>query len=112
MKKVNSDNIDWEKVFLENKFIIVNYQPASDCIGCAEINELFQRLDKQDNHKGIRFLWVDSRTNPIAEQFIKKMQAPFMATFKEGFLVECKVVKTEQELNEMIARLFKFQLEF
>lgn len=109
MHIINSDKIDWQKVFLENEYIIVNYQPFSDCKKCDEINELFQRLD--EDYKNVRFLWVDSRSNPMAEQFIKKTQAPFMAAFKEGFLVECRVVSTESELNKMIDRLFAFKIK-
>jgi hypothetical protein len=78
---------------------------------CGEINELFQRLDKHEDYKNVKFLWADSRTNPVAEQFIEKIQAPFMAAFKEGFLVECKAVSTESELNKMIERLFTFKFK-
>ncbi len=111
MQITNSDNIDWQNVFLENEYIIVNYQPASDCKDCAEINEFFQRLDKHEKYKDVKFLWADSRSNPIAEQFIKKQQGPFMAAFKEGFLVECRIISTEADLNKMIKRLFAFKFK-
>ena len=112
MEIINSDNIDWQKIFLEHEYIIINYQPASDCKGCAEINELFQKLDKYEAYKDVKFLRADSRSNPIAEQVIKQTQAQFMADFKEGFLVECRIVSTESELNKMIERLFSFKFKF
>lgn len=111
MEITNSDNVEWQKVFLENEFVIVNYQPSTECKGCAEINELFQRLDKYEGYKNVKFLWVDSRSHPIREQFIKKTQTPFMAAFKEGFLVECRIISNESELNKMIERLFEFKIK-
>ncbi|MES2568093.1 MAG: hypothetical protein V4565_14555 [Bacteroidota bacterium] len=111
MQITSSDEIDWANVFLHNEYIVVNYQPSSDCEGCKEINELFQRLDKFEEYRTVKFLWVDSRNNPIAEQFIKKTQKPFMAAFKDGFLVECNVVSTDADLKRMILRLFSFKFK-
>jgi hypothetical protein len=112
MTIVNSDEIDWRNLFLENQFIVVNYQPELGCPGCAEMNELFQEFPNQEEYKHIKFLWVDSRNNPIAEQFIRKTQTPFIAAFKEGFLVECNNISNEEELRDMLDRLmsFKFKL--
>lgn len=103
---INSDKIDWAQLFLENEFIVVNYQAQADCVGCKEMTELFQKLSETDEFKKVKFLWVDSRNNPIAEQFIKKRQVPFIAVFKEGFLVECDNVSNEKELRAMLNRLF------
>ncbi|MBC7695761.1 MAG: hypothetical protein H7141_09975 [Burkholderiales bacterium] len=111
MKITNSDKIDWPNLFLENKFIVVNYQPEITCKGCKEMNDLFQKLDKTDEYKNVKFLWIDSRNNPIAEQFIKKRQAPFIAVFKEGFLVECDNVSEEKGLRDMLDRLFAFKFK-
>ena|SRR5688572_5805934 len=111
MKIINSDEIDWPNVFLENQFIVVNYQPQVDCKGCKEINDLFQELAKDDDFKKVKFLWVDSRHNPIAEQFIAKKQTPFIAVFKEGFLVECDNISDEKSLRAMLHRLFEFKFK-
>ena len=108
---INSDEIDWKKLYLEHEFIVVNYQPSTDCPGCAEINVLFQRLSEHEDYKKIKFLWVDSRNNPIAEKFIQKRQNAFVAVFKEGFLVECDNVKDEKELRSMLDRLFSFKFK-
>src|SRR5688500_12994632 len=108
---VSSDDLDWQKLYLENEFIVVNYQPSVDCSGCEEINRLFQTLTEHDDYKKVKFLWVDSRNNPIAEQFISKRQSAFIAVFKEGFLVECDNVKNEEELRNMLDRLFNFKLK-
>jgi len=109
MNIISSDDIDWPKLFLENKFIVVNYQPEIKCPGCKEMNELFQFLSTHQDFQHVKFLWVDSRANPIAEQFIHKKQTPFIATFKEGFLVECDNISEEKQLREMLDRLFNFK---
>ena len=111
MKIINSDEIEWPKLFLENEFIVVNYQPETDCKGCKEIDALFQELSEDKEFKNVKFLWVDSRNNPIAEQFIKKKQAPFIAVFKEGFLVECNNILDETGLRAMLKRLFSFKIK-
>jgi hypothetical protein len=97
MEIINSDEIDWPELFLDNEFIVVNYQPSVDCLGCAEMNALFEKLSHDPEYGQVKFLWVDSRNNPIAEQFIKKRQTPFIAVFKEGFLVECDNISEEKK---------------
>lgn len=109
MQIISSDKIDWSKVFKENKLIVVNYQPSCDCRGCAEVNELFQRIDKE--YPDVKFLWVDSRNNPVAEQFIRKTQTAFMAAFKNGFLVECNTISSDAELRGLIKRLYAFKFK-
>lgn len=111
MEIVNSDEIDWPQLFLDNEFIVVNYQPEITCPGCKEINDLFHELSLQKEYSKVKFLWIDSRNNPIAEQFIKKKQTPFIAVFKEGFLVECDNISEEKELRDMLDRLFKFKFK-
>ena len=111
MEIINSDKIEWPELFLENEFIVVNYQPQIDCPGCKEINDLFQELSGEDEFKKVKFLWVDSRNNPVAEQFIKKKQIPFIAAFKEGFLVECDNISDEKGLRDMLKRLFAFKFK-
>lgn len=111
MKIINSDDIEWPELFLENEFIVVNYQPEIDCPGCKEMNDLFQDLSAHKDFDKVKFLWVDSRNNPIAEQFIKKRQTAFIAVFKEGFLVECNNVSDEKELRAMLSRLFEFKFK-
>lgn len=111
MEIINSDKVDWANLFLENQFIVVNYQPQTDCQGCQEMNDLFQNLSEHEDFKKVKFLWIDSRNNPIAEQFIKKKQSPFIAVFKEGFLVECDNISDEKGLRAMINRLFEFKFK-
>lgn len=111
MEIINSDQIDWAKIFLENEFIVVNYQPQVDCIGCKEMNDLFQKLSDSSEFKKVKFLWVDSRNNPVAEQFIQKRQLPFIAVFKEGFLIECDNISDEKSLRNMLNRLFSFKFK-
>jgi thiol-disulfide isomerase/thioredoxin len=107
----NSDEIEWPELFLRNEFIVVNYQPQTECPGCKEIADLFQKLSHDSKFRDVKFLWVDSRNNPIAEQFIAKKQAPFIATFKQGFLVECDIVSTEKSLRDMLQRLFAYKFK-
>ncbi len=111
MKIINSDKVNWPKLFLENEFIVVNYQPEVDCSGCAEMNNLFQKMSDTHEFDDIKFLWIDSRNNPVAEQFIKKRQLPFIAVFKEGFLVECDNISDEKGLRAMLKRLFSFKFK-
>lgn len=111
MEIINSDKIEWAKLFLEHEFIVVNYQPEIDCPGCREMNDLFQKLSDTEEFKKVKFLWVDSRNNPVAEQFIKKTQFPFIAVFKEGFLVECNNISDEKGLRGMLNRLFSFKFK-
>lgn len=112
MEIINSDKIEWPTLFLEHKFIVVNYQAQTDCPGCKEMNDLFEKFSKSREFSKVKFLWVDSRNNPIAEQFIKKTQSPFIAVFKDGLLVECDNVSDERSLRDMLQRLFTYEFKF
>ncbi len=72
MEITNSDKIYWPNLFSENEFIAINYQPKTDCKGCKEMNDLFEKMAQMEDFKKVKFLWVDSRNNPIAELFPKK----------------------------------------
>jgi len=111
MEITSSDKIDWPKLFLEHDLIIVNYQPQLDCPGCKEMTDLFEKFSRDQKYEGIKFMWIDSRNNPVAEQFIKSTQTPFIATFKEGFLVECDNISKESDLKDIIDRLFEFKFK-
>lgn len=111
MELINSDKVDWAKLFLDNEYIIVNYQAHTECPGCKEMTDLFQTLSEHSDFKNVKFLWVDSRKNPVAEQFIKKKQLPFIAAFKDGFLVECNNISDEAGLRAMIKRLIEFKIK-
>lgn len=111
MEIINSDKVDWPNLFLQHRFIVVNYQAETNCNGCSEINDLFEKLSQDDEFGDVKFLWIDSRNNPVAEQFIKKRQVPFIAVFKEGFLVECDNISDEKSLREMLKRLYEFKFK-
>lgn len=111
MKIINSDEINWSQLFLEHELIAVNYQPVEDCKGCKEINDLFEKLSHTQEYKKVKFLWIDSRNNAVAEAFVTKNQVPFIAAFKEGFLIECNSISDEQSLRELLDRLFTFQFK-
>jgi thiol-disulfide isomerase/thioredoxin len=111
MEIINSDKVNWPELFLKYEFIVVNYQPDLECPGCYETNQVFIELSKKQEFEEVKFLWVDSRNNPIAEQFIKKTQSAFIAVFKDGFLVECNNVTGEQDLRDMLNRLLVFKIK-
>jgi thiol-disulfide isomerase/thioredoxin len=111
MELINSDKVDWAKLFMDNDYIIVNYQAQTECPGCEEMTKLFETLSEHEDFEDVKFLWVDSRQNAIAEQFIKKRQVPFIAAFKKGFLVECENISDEAGLRAMINRLFNFKFK-
>lgn len=111
MKIISSDEIEWPKLFLDNNFIIVSYQADIECDGCSDMDDVFEKLSADNEFKNIKFLSVDSRNNPVAEEYIKKKQLPFVATFKEGFLVECDNISDEDSLRRMIKRLLEFKIK-
>ena len=68
MEIFNSDKIDWSTIFLDHKFIVANYQAKTDCPGCKEMNELFEKLSKDKEFENVKFLWIDSRNNPASHK--------------------------------------------
>lgn len=111
IKVIKSNNLAWDKLFLEHEFFIINYHADVDFPEYSEINELFEKLALEPQYNKVKFLRVDSNNNPIAHEFLKKRKLPFVAIFKKGFLIECNTIDTEIALREMLKRLFDFKIK-
>jgi thioredoxin 1 len=111
MEVINSDDIAWDQFFLENEYFVINYHSQIDFPVYHKINETFIQLSKEKKYGKIKFYRIDTNNNPIAEQFMKKRKLPFLATFMQGFLVECNNIETEAELRAMLERLLDFKIK-
>ena len=107
----NYNELEWDKILTENKYIVVNYESTTDCPVCDELIKNFIALSEQSKYRKITFLRINSKSNPIAEEYIRIKKLPFSATFKAGILLECNWIKTEVQLTQMLERLLKFKLK-
>ncbi|MCW3077385.1 MAG: hypothetical protein JWO32_1994 [Bacteroidetes bacterium] len=111
MEIVNSDDIAWDKLFLQHEYIIVNYHTEIQFPGYNKINKIFGYLSEESEFNKIKFLRIDSHNNPVAEEFLENRKLPFVGTFKGGFLIECNSIESEKSLRDMLIRLLNFKIK-
>ncbi len=111
MEMIKTEDVSWDELFLEHDYIIVNYHSSAQGTVFDDFNKTFLSLSKKNEYEKVKFLLIDSKNNPIAEEFIQMRKLPFVATFKKGFLVECNTIETEENVRDMLNTLFNFELK-
>jgi hypothetical protein len=105
------DNLVWDKILEENNMIIVSYYNYVDCDVCVDLYKVFVELSTQEKYKDVIFVAVDTAQNEIADQYIRRKKQPFLANYKDGFLIECNSVGNTEEMLKMLDSLFTYQLK-
>ncbi len=103
MPVIKSTNDDLRKFVYDKQYVIVKFDTEDDCAVCEEIAPVFERLS--DDYKNITFVRMNADDNPVAKKLIIKEKKPFIGIYKEGLLVECGLVSTENALSIMLNKL-------
>ncbi|MGZ5245300.1 MAG: thioredoxin family protein [Bacteroidia bacterium] len=103
MPVINSSNDDLRKFVYDKQYVIVKFHTEEDCPVCVQMMPVFERLSNE--YQNITFVRMNADDNPIAKKLINKEKTPFIGIYKEGLLVECGLVSTENALVTMLNRL-------
>jgi thioredoxin 1 len=104
MSVITSTDADFSSLLKDNSKVIVKYY-ADWCGSCKLFAPKFRRMSDDANNEGVLFLEVNAETSPEARKLAGVNNLPFMATFKEGVLVEGFPTSKEEKVIEMIANL-------
>ncbi|MGZ5242285.1 MAG: thioredoxin family protein [Bacteroidia bacterium] len=103
MSVIESSNDDLRNFVYDKQYVIVNFHTEQDCTVCLELLPVFERLSEE--YKNITFVRMNADDNPIAKKLINKEKKPFIGIYKEGLLVECSLVSSENEISTMLNKL-------
>jgi thiol-disulfide isomerase/thioredoxin len=95
---------DFSAIIENNSKVVVKYY-ADWCGACKLFAPKFRRLSEDERFSDVVFLDVNAEENEKARQLAGVNNLPFMATFKDGKLLEGRPTSKEEKVVEMIQTL-------
>ena len=108
MAIVNINDDELRQQIFENSCVIVKYH-TENCPICKQLTPVYERLSEDPQYKGIEFIRMNADENPVAKMFVKEQNIPFVAIYKDGLLLECRTLETEEQLRSILNRLKRAQ---
>ncbi len=103
MVQVSTDS-DFESLLKSKDKVVVKYY-ADWCGSCKLFSPKFKRHAADENNAGILFLDVNAEENENARRLGGVDNLPYLATFKNGVLLEGTATSKEEYLQKMIVDL-------
>lgn len=100
----NVTDADFGRQVEQSPLVIVKYY-ADWCGTCKLFAPKFKRMSDNPQYSHITFLEVNAEENPEARKAAGVNNLPFMATFKNGQLVEAYATGKEEAVVEMLSKL-------
>ncbi len=105
MVQSSTDN-DFETLLKSKDKVVVKYF-ADWCGSCKLFAPKFKRHAADENNADVLFLDVNAEENEIARKLCGVDNLPFIATFKNGVLLEGTATSKEEYLQKMLDDLRK-----
>lgn len=105
MVQIATDN-DFESILKSNNKVIVKYY-ADWCGSCKLFAPKYKRHSNDEHNADIFFLEVNAEENEKARKLGGVDNLPYLATFKNGVLLEGTATSKEDYLQKMIDDLRK-----
>ena len=106
MRVIKSTDEDFSKLLSEHQKVIVKYY-ADWCGSCKLFAPKFKRHSNDEANADILFLEVNAEENELARKLGGVDNLPYLASFKNGVLVEGAATSKEEYLQKMIDDLRK-----
>ena len=103
MVQISTDS-DFETLLKSNSKVIVKYY-ADWCGSCKLFAPKYKRHSNDENNSDILFLEVNAEENEQARKLGGVDNLPFIASFKNGSLLEGTATSKEEYLQKMITDL-------
>lgn len=95
---------EFEEILSSNEKVVVKYF-AGWCGSCKLFAPKYRRVSNDERFESVKFLDVDAEHNEIARKKAGVDNLPFIATFKNGELVDAKATSKEDALVSMLENL-------
>ncbi|WP_114777483.1 thioredoxin family protein [Botryobacter ruber] len=108
MTITESNDNHLRQLIFEKPRVIVKYTDE-ECLICKELSPSFASLSSDPTYGEIVFVRMNAKENPVSSKEVKLTGTPFFATYKNGTLLECGVVSTEEGIKAMLAKLLEIK---
>jgi thioredoxin 1 len=95
---------DFQSNISQHDKVIVKYY-ADWCGSCKLFAPKFKRLSNDERFAGVEFIEVNAETSPEARKAANVDNLPFIATFKNGQLLQGDSTSKEEFVVEMLEKL-------
>ena len=92
---------DFEQLLKDNPRVVVKYY-ADWCGACKMFAPKYKRVSNEEANEGVLFLDVNAEHNEVARKAAGVSNLPFLASFKNGELVEGSAASKEEYLRKLI----------
>ncbi len=100
MVQTSTDN-DFETLLKQNNLVIVKYY-ADWCGSCKLFAPKYKRHSNDENNSSILFLEINAEENEVSRKIGGVDNLPYLASFKNGVLLEGAATSKEEYLQKMI----------
>ncbi len=104
MAVIESKDEELGKLVYTEKCVVIKYY-TKDCENCKTLNPVFEKFSNTEKYEKILFIRLNANENPVAQQFIKTQELPFMVSYKNGLLIESKTIASEKEMKHLLDNL-------
>jgi hypothetical protein len=106
MPVIHSNDNHLRKLGINDQFTIVKYDNAS-CAYCKQLAEPYENFSNAEEFKGILFLQMPANENPVARHEVDIKKMPFLSIYKQGILIDCGCVRSENGILRFLEKLKK-----
>ena len=92
---------DFDQLVKNNKRVVVKYH-ADWCGACKMFAPKYKRVSNEEEQSDVLFLEVNAEHNEGARKAAAVSNLPFLASFKDGVLVEGSAASKEEYLRKLI----------
>ncbi|WP_347157383.1 thioredoxin family protein [Pontibacter chitinilyticus] len=101
---VESNDNDLRKLIFKENRVIVKFIDEN-CAVCKALAPSFSAFAGDPAYQSITFVRMNAKENPVSSKEVRMTGTPFIATYKNGTLLACGVVATEDGLRQLLQQL-------
>ncbi|MBC5994877.1 thioredoxin family protein [Pontibacter cellulosilyticus] len=104
MSILESDDNDLRKLIFEKEKVIVKFINES-CPVCQSLAPSFEKFATDPTYSDVTFVRMHADQNPVTSQEVKLTGTPFFAVYRNGTILECGLLSSEEEIKQMLQKL-------
>ncbi|WP_439881087.1 thioredoxin family protein [Pontibacter sp. MBLB2868] len=104
MTITESNDNELRQLIFEKEKVIVKFVDEA-CNLCKALAPSFSSFSANPAYSDITFVRMNASENPVSSREVKMTGTPFFASYRNGTLVECGIVSSEEGIIAMLLKL-------
>lgn len=104
MRILESDDNQLRQLIFEKDKVIVKFVDET-CPICQSLAPTFEKFATNPTYSAITFVRMHASQNPVSSQKVRLTGTPFFAIYQRGTIMECGLLSTEEEIEQMLQKL-------